>query len=228
MSKIAVAAALLLCLCAVNARAQAPATTSVSSPSSPTAAAPQDTLHQSLPPIDGPVKGSNVWEVWAGNAYPIRLFDDAPLAHVWTAGVTVGRVLTDEHGAGPLRGRFEWDFELVPVVEVYLPHHTVYSGGFDPVILRWDFVNRRRFSPYFEWYGGAIFSNHQVVPGTSTFNFTPGAAIGTSVPWGRSGKYSMTFDVRYFHISNAGITDYNPGINTIEVRVGFGQFTHPK
>jgi len=30
--------------------------------------------------------------------------------------------------------------------------------------------------------------------------------------------------VRYMHISNAGMTKPNPGITTIQVRIGFGAF----
>jgi hypothetical protein len=30
------------------------------------------------------------------------------------------------------------------------------------------------------------------------------------------------------HISNAGMTTPNPGINTIQVRLGFGRFTQPE
>jgi len=56
----------------------------------------------------------------------------------------------------------------------------------------------------------------------------PGTAAGVSFPWGRSGKYSWTIDARFFHISNAGLTDYNPGLNTVELRIGFGFFSHPK
>jgi len=108
-----------------------------------------------------------------------------------------------------------------------LPKRPVYGGGFTPLLWKWDFVTRRRLSPYWELYGGGLFSNHQVVAGTTTFNFTPGSAAGVNFPWGRSGKYSWTVDVRFFHISNAGLTEYNPGLNTIELRLGFGLFSHP-
>jgi hypothetical protein len=31
--------------------------------------------------------------------------------------------------------------------------------------------------------------------------------------------------VRFMHISNAGMTNLNPGINTIQFRLGFGRFS---
>jgi len=32
-------------------------------------------------------------------------------------------------------------------------------------------------------------------------------------------------EVRYMHISNAGISALNPGVNTLQLRVGVGMFT---
>jgi hypothetical protein len=214
--------ALLACLCAPNGWAQAGSGTSL--PSSTRSDAKSD----KLPQVDGPQKGSNEWQVWVGGAYPVTPYDGAPAARIWTAGGTYGRVLTGVHGPRRLRGRFEWALEVVPIVEVLLPKYPVYGAGITPIALKWDFVTRRRLWPYLELSGGGLFSNRQVVPGTTTFNFMPSGAAGVSFPWGRSGKYFWTADVRYFHISNAGLTYYNPGLDTIELRVGFGLFSHKK
>jgi len=37
-------------------------------------------------------------------------------------------------------------------------------------------------------------------------------------------KYAWAVEARYLHISNAGLGDLNPGINTVEVRLGIGKF----
>jgi hypothetical protein len=177
--------------------------------------------------MDGPVVGSNEWLVWAGGGVPIKFFRQDPEAHIWTVGGTYGRVLTDAHGPGLLRGRLEWGCELVPLIQVSLPHYPVYGAGFTPFLWKWNFVNRRRVTPYFEISGGAVISDRPIVPGSNRFNFTPSGAVGVTLPWG-STKYSWTADVRWYHISNAGITSYNPGLNTIMVRIGFGFFSHPK
>jgi lipid A 3-O-deacylase len=178
--------------------------------------------------VDGPEKNSNEWLVWAAGAIPFTAFHSAPLAHIWSAGGTYGRVFTAAHGPGILRGRFEAAFEIDPLIEIELPHRPVYAAGFTPVVWKWDLVTRRRLSPYLQFSGGGLWGNHQVVAGTTTFNFMPSIGGGLNFPASRSGKYSWTADVRFFHISNAGITQYNPGLNTIQVRVGFGIFTHPK
>jgi hypothetical protein len=52
-------------------------------------------------------------------------------------------------------------------------------------------------------------------------NFTSGAAFGTHI---LGNKYNWSLEIRYMHISNAGLADPNPGINTVQVRVGLGKF----
>jgi hypothetical protein len=37
-------------------------------------------------------------------------------------------------------------------------------------------------------------------------------------------KHDWTAEVRFMHISNAGLATPNPGINTIQVRIGWGAF----
>jgi len=37
-------------------------------------------------------------------------------------------------------------------------------------------------------------------------------------------EHAWTVEARYMHISNAGLTTPNPGINTVQVRLGFGKF----
>jgi hypothetical protein len=72
--------------------------------------------------------------------------------------------------------------------------------------------------------GGALFTNTQVPVGTSRINFTSAGAVGVHY---LAGKYTWTADVRFMHISNAGLATPNPGINTVQLRLGFGWFTHP-
>jgi hypothetical protein len=52
-------------------------------------------------------------------------------------------------------------------------------------------------------------------------NFTPSTALGVHL---LGDKHCFSVEVRYLHISNAGLSYYNPGINTVQVRVGVGKF----
>jgi hypothetical protein len=62
-----------------------------------------------------------------------------------------------------------------------------------------------------------------VPPGTSHVNLTSSGALG--LHFLRS-KYNWSAEIRFMHISNAGLANLNPGINTLQLRLGFGRFTH--
>jgi len=83
-------------------------------------------------------------------------------------------------------------------------------------------ANRGSIVPTSSLGGGTLFTNTKVPEGTSRINFT------TSAPFGlhflRS-KYNISTEVRFMHISNAGLATPNPGINTIQFRIGFGRFS---
>jgi hypothetical protein len=137
-------------------------------------------------------------------------------------GLRYGWVLTNSHGPGPLRGRFEYAVDAVPATLVFQQNNT-FGTGIDPVVLKWDFERRGRWAPYMEIDGGLLFTTDQVPPGTSNVNFTPGAAFGVQF-FGH--HWNPMLAVRYMHISNAGLSAPNPGINTVQVMVGLGRFFH--
>ena len=72
-----------------------------------------------------------------------------------------------------------------------------------------------------ELNGGVLFTNHNVPTGTNTVNFDSSLAFGTHI---LREKYNWSLEARYMHISNAGIAVPNPGINTVQVRLGIGRF----
>ena len=140
---------------------------------------------------------------------------------VWNAGLRYGWILTRPHGPGFLKGRFEYALDAVPVFLVFQPANTAYGAGFNPLNLKWNFATRGRVVPYLELSGGTLFTNHDVPTGTDSVNFTSSAALGAHF-LGESRNWSV--ELRYMHISNAGLCDPNPGINTVQVRVGIGKF----
>lgn len=104
------------------------------------------------------------------------------------AGAHAGKVLTDNHGPGFLRGNFEYAVEVFPFWQSYTPKfqretcvspvvpiggsafscsepYTV-GGTFTgisvtPIILRWNLVGSRRISPWVQGAGGLIWTNHK-------------------------------------------------------------------
>jgi lipid A 3-O-deacylase PagL len=166
------------------------------------------------------------WEIWTGaGADPIGSSGITEGNRVWNVGFRYGWILTDAHGRGFLRGRFEYAVDALPVVMVFQPGGRAYGFGFDPWIMKWNFETHRRISPYIELGGGGLISTREIPVGESRFNFTPTGAIGINF---LRGKYHWSIDFRYFHISDAQITAFNPGTDTFGLRVGWGQFIPAK
>jgi lipid A 3-O-deacylase len=168
----------------------------------------------------GPVDDGHEWQVWSGGGHGTNgsQSDDS----VWNLGGRFGLMVTDEHGPGFLRGRLEYAVDAVPAFVIWQRGGAAYGAGVNPFAFKWIFATRRGVAPYVELGGGTLFTNIKAPPGTSHVNFTTSGAVG--LHFVRS-KYNVSTEVRFMHISNAGIANLNPGINTIQVRVGFGLFT---
>jgi lipid A 3-O-deacylase len=167
---------------------------------------------------DRPEEGGHELQVWTGGGRSVP--GGTKDTSVWNAGVRYGWILTAPHGPGFLNGRFELAVDAVPAFVVFQRANTAYGAGVNPVGLKWIFATRGRVAPYIELNGGTLFTAHEVPTGTSTINFTSGAAFGLHF----LGERAWSVDVRYMHISNAGLTSPNPGVNTVQVRLGFGKF----
>ena len=161
-----------------------------------------------------PVRGTE-WEIWTGGGGDPIGTPKVTLGNgVWNAGFRYGWILTDAHGPGILRGRFEYAVDALPVVMVFQPGGKAYGFGFDPWIMKWNFEPRHRISPYIELGGGGLITTREIPVGEKNFNFTPTGAIGVNL---LRGKYHWSIDFRYFHISDAQITSFNPGTDTFGI-----------
>jgi lipid A 3-O-deacylase len=128
---------------------------------------------------------------------------DRDTFHFISAGVHLGKVLTDPGGPGLLRGQFEYAGEIYPYWQAFTPPPhlqtvtykvdgvtysaiVMYAGGtfsgasLTPIILRWNFRPRgaERFVPWFQGAGGLIWTNHKFPP---DIEVAPGSPGGTSV-----------------------------------------------
>jgi hypothetical protein len=179
-----------------------------------------------------PEDGGREFQIWSGGGHSVA--GGRGDTSVWNVGVRYGWILTRPHGPGFLKGRFEYAVDAVPVFMVFqqvlTPVNqagrsssgtTVYGGGVNPLNLKWNFASRGSIAPYLELSGGTLFTTYEVPPGTSTVNFTSGAALGTHF---LGDERNWSVELRYLHISNAGLTVPNPGINTVQVRLGIGKF----
>jgi lipid A 3-O-deacylase len=155
------------------------------------------------------------------------------------AGARFGKVLTGEIGSGCLRGNFEFSGDAIPLFLVRQPEivllspnnfvrtgrtKTIYGGGINPIVMKWNFTRGKRIAPFAGIDGGALFTSQDMPePDTSTTNFVSGAEFGAH--FFRSDKRAITLSGHVLHISNASIGNHNPGLNTtFHFRLGYTWF----
>lgn len=169
----------------------------------------------------GPETSSREWQIWTGGGHGIN--GSQSDTGVWNLGLRYGMILTAPHGPGFLQGQLEYALDAVPAWVVSQKTNTAYGAGVNPFAFKWILTKPRKVKPFFEIEGGTLFTNTKVPEGTSHVNFTTSGALGLHV---LGEKHNWTAEVRFMHISNAGISNPNPGINTIQVRIGWGAFFH--
>jgi hypothetical protein len=122
-------------------------------------------------------------------------------------------------GAKALTSKIQYAFEVVPVFVIF-QKETVYGADITPFLLKWNFkgTNNKVF-PYILGGAGTLFSGSDVPEGTSHFNFTPQGGFGVHLS--TQEKRAIAFELRFVHISNGGFESPNPGINSLQLHVGY-------
>ncbi len=166
---------------------------------------------------NGPAQGAWDLSVFAGGGtwVPGGTSD----TQVFNAGVGLGKVITGEHLGGFMRGNFEYGVDFIPVYYFAQPGDNAYGVSFSPVKLRWNFTRPKKVTPYLELGGGVLFTNNNVPDFTNDVNFTTQARLGVNIFTRK--QRSVSVDMAYVHISNAGLASPNPGLNTIQFTVGY-------
>ncbi|HUO15921.1 MAG TPA: acyloxyacyl hydrolase [Verrucomicrobiae bacterium] len=157
-----------------------------------------------------------VWAAGQTGRENTKSFTEAQLL---SAGIFVGKVVTGEMRNGWSRGRIEYAADISPLFIQFTPEQ-LYGIRFEPVILRWNFSQTRRYKPYVEMAGGAVRTN-KALPAydTSDFNFTARAGGGLRMFAGQ--RRYLDLGWHWSHVSNANLGVRNPAFNGIEMVVGF-------
>lgn len=164
-------------------------------------------------------KGSWTMGVWTGGGSGVS--GTTSDTHLWLTGGRLGKVLTNDLGKGIFRGRLEYTVEAIPAFFVF-QDSTVYGFDVTPVLLKWNFTSANRWIPYFEAGAGMLLTSDDVPEKTFPFNFTPQAGFGFHILTGQ--KQAFTLALKYMHISNGGLDKPNPGINSVQMFVGYHWF----
>jgi lipid A 3-O-deacylase len=164
-------------------------------------------------------KGSWTLGVWTGGGSGVS--GTTSDTQLWLTGARLGKVLTNDMGKGIFRGRLEYTVEAIPVFFVF-QDSTVYGFDVTPVLLKWNFTAANRWVPFFEAGAGMLLTSDDVPEKTFPFNFTPQAGFGFHIMTGQ--KQAFTLTLKYMHISNGGLDKPNPGINSVQMFVGYHWF----
>jgi hypothetical protein len=170
-------------------------------------------------------RGSHEMQAFLSESHAVRLFSRGVRGEIVQVGGRYGLLLTDSHLRGPLRGQFEYAVDFIPIIVPFQSSGVSYGLGLDPFVLKWNFQQRGHLIPYMEADAGGIATTARVPPPGSHWNFTASAAVGLQIVRGRN---IWSVDCRYYHISDAYIISGDPTFNTIQVRIGFARFRHPR
>jgi hypothetical protein len=166
------------------------------------------------------VERRSEWQVSAGVASSVALFESA--AGRWYAVQTVAwaRELTGDLKIIGVAGRFAWGVEAMPVFAQFEPTQ-IYGIGFAPVVWRWNFPPRPQWSAYGELSMGGMWSSEPIPEGTGRGNFT--AHWGGGVRVRPRGAHALVIAYRFQHFSNGNQLGSNPGVNSHVVLVGWSK-----
>ncbi len=149
-------------------------------------------------------------QVLGGAAQSVSLFESAGDRRYLVQAVSWGKELTRPVGPGVLRGRFVWAGEVMPVFAQTSPA-SAYGVGLTPVVWRWNFMPRPRWSAYAELAAGGLWTSDPIPEDSTRANFT--AHWGGGVRLRVSGPHRLLLGYRFHHISNGNQLGSNPGVN---------------
>lgn len=113
-------------------------------------------------------------------------------------------------------------YNFFPPYQRFSPAHAVYGFGIAPLGFTVDLFRARRFHPFFETMEGLIASTEPIPenqPDASGLNFL--FDFGAGVHWTTSSRRAVSLGYRFLHISNAGTTSFNPGVDNSVFYVGY-------
>jgi len=103
-----------------------------------------------------------------------------------------------------------------------VPGHAVYGFAVAPLGLTADLARRHRVHPFLETMEGMIASTEPIPenrPNATGLNFLFDG--GGGIRWNIGPRSALSLGYRFLHISNAGTTSFNPGLNNNVIYIGY-------
>ncbi len=158
------------------------------------------------------------WNVSAGLARSVSLYQSQAGRAYAVQTIGWARELTRELALGPIRGRFAWGVEATPLFAQFEPT-TIYGVGFAPVVWRWNFPPRPRWSAFAELSMGGLWTAEAIPEKTGRGNFS--AHWGGGLRIRPRGANAILIAYRFQHLSNGNQLGSNPGVNSHVVLAGW-------
>jgi hypothetical protein len=164
------------------------------------------------------VERANEWTAAAGAARSVNLYQSTSGRSYGIVTIGWAKELTPDLKWGPIRGRFAWGVEAMPVFAQFEPSK-IYGAGFAPVIWRWNFPPQPRWSAFAELSMGGLWTSDPIPEETSRANFS--AHWGGGVRLKPRGGHAILIAYRFQHFSNGNQLGSNPGVNSHVVLAGW-------
>lgn len=168
-------------------------------------------------------KGTNEFGLWIGGSPDS--FGNIEDRQMLLVALRYGRVLAAWDWAS-----LEYTLDLFPAAPVFEPDHvrrgssTIYGFGLGPLGLKLRVGQESWIKPFLAASLGLVYFRRDVpVPDSSHVNFTE--EIGLGVDFSLASKTALTVGYKLQHLSNAGLGDRNPGMNSHFIYAGFSFFT---
>jgi hypothetical protein len=158
------------------------------------------------------------WSVAAGAADSVNLYQSTSGRTYGVITIGWAKELTRELKWGPVRGRFAWGIEATPVFAQFEPSK-VYGIGFAPVVWRWNFPAKPRWSAFAELSMGGLWTSEPIPEETSHGNFS--AHWGGGIRLKPRRGHAILIAYRFQHFSNGNQLGSNPGINSHVLLAGW-------
>jgi opacity protein-like surface antigen len=162
------------------------------------------------PTLIGTTRGARYTSVGISYSYRIRTFGSTSL--YYNAGVMP---------AALLRVPAQTIYRSTPPAQRRVEAHTVYGFAVTPVGFMADF-SPRCVRPFVDGVGGIIASTEPIPQNQANatgLNFLFG--FGGGIRWNLTPRRVLTLGYRFLHISNAGTTSFNPGVDNNVVYIGY-------
>ena len=176
-------------------------------------------------------KGMNEYGIWGGGSFDSpTVIGTAEDRKFFTLGLRYGRIL-----GGSKRVAYEYTVDAVPIAVVFQPEfarafnrnpdRSIYGAGISPIGFKVNFNRQGRVKPFASTSGGFLYFRRPVpvdIPLATKFNFTFDFGGGVQIFTGS--RRAVTLGYKFQHISNAGRSEVNPGLDANVFYVGFSWF----